>query len=127
MGSYRPANIHFQVTAPNGYNQLITEVYFYGDIYLAPNDPCKSCSSNDPSLMIHLIPFNGDIKTWTGQWQIVLETGSSSSIDNIVGPIIAEVKNTADAIKNEANQVIKPIVQASSVLQQILRPHFGRR
>jgi hypothetical protein len=120
MDNYRPANIHFRVNAPNGYNQLITEVYFYGDLYLAPNDPCTSCSSNDPSLMILLIPFNGDIKTWTGQWQIVLETKSSSSIDNIVGQI-------ADTIKNEANQVLKPIAQASSVLKKILHPHLGRR
>jgi protocatechuate 3,4-dioxygenase beta subunit len=120
MGNYRPANIHFRVDAPNGYNQLITEAYFYGDMYLAPNDPCMSCSSNDPSLLIHLMPFNGDIKTWTGQWQIVLATESSSSINNIVGPIV-------NGIEHEASQVLKPIEKASSVLQHILRSPFGRR
>jgi protocatechuate 3,4-dioxygenase beta subunit len=111
MDSYRPANIHFRVNASSGYNQLITEVYFYGDLYLAPNDP---------SLIIHLIPFDGDIKTWTGEWQIVLETKSSSPLDNIVGSI-------AHAIKNEANQVLKPIAHAPSMLNRILGSRLDRR
>ncbi len=121
MGSYRPANIHFTVTALNGYNQLTTEAYFYGDLYLAPNDPCATCNSNDPTLMIQLAPYQGDIKTWTGEWNIVLETKPATTPSNIVQSIIDKIKPIVQQIEQKAPEVAKEISQAGSILKNILK------
>jgi hypothetical protein len=121
MGSYRPANIHFQVTALNGYNQLTTVAYFYGDLYLAANDPCTSCNSNDPTLLIQLAPYQGDIKTWTGEWNIVLEKKPSTTPSNIVQSIIDKVKPIVQQIEQKAPEVAKQISQAGSILKNILK------
>ena len=45
--SYRPAHIHFRLSSA-GHRTLITQLYFRGDPYLAPNDPCgPGCRSDD--------------------------------------------------------------------------------
>lgn len=49
----RPAHIHFTVTKP-GFEPLTTQLYFAGDPHLAPDDPCGSCNSGDPTLIIEL-------------------------------------------------------------------------
>ncbi|NIN19808.1 MAG: hypothetical protein GTN82_17795, partial [Candidatus Aminicenantes bacterium] len=47
MSGFRPAHIHFKVSHP-GHEVLVTQLYFYGDPYLWPNDACgKACKSND--------------------------------------------------------------------------------
>lgn len=51
--SMRPAHIHFTVTKP-GYRPLTTQLYFAGDPHLSPDDPCTSCNSGDPTLIIDL-------------------------------------------------------------------------
>lgn len=52
--SYRPAHIHFRVSSP-GYKTLVTQLYFSGDPYLAPNDPCsRACRSDDSSRIVEL-------------------------------------------------------------------------
>jgi protocatechuate 3,4-dioxygenase beta subunit len=43
-GGYRPAHIHFNITA-EGYPELITQLYFNQDYYLAPRDSCERCKS----------------------------------------------------------------------------------
>jgi hypothetical protein len=48
---YRPAHIHFRVTKP-GYTELITQLYFQGDPYIA-NDPWAS----DPSAQLRIVPI----------------------------------------------------------------------
>jgi protocatechuate 3,4-dioxygenase beta subunit len=121
MGSYRPANIHFRVTALNGYSQLTTEAYFNGDLYLAPNDPCMSCNSDDPTLLIQLTPCQGDIKTWTGEWNIVLETAPSTTPSNIVQSIIGKVKPIVQQIGQEVPKVAKQISQAGNILKNALK------
>ena len=37
----------------------MTQIYFAGDPYLAPNDSCTTCGSDDPARIIALIP--GDV------------------------------------------------------------------
>jgi catechol 1,2-dioxygenase len=67
-GSMRPAHIHFTVSKP-GYRSLTTQLYFAGDPHLAPNDPCTSCSSGDPTLIIEL---ERDGEWMRGEFDIVL-------------------------------------------------------
>lgn len=53
-GSTRPAHIHFMVSKP-GFTPLTTQLYFAGDPFLKPNDPCgNGCNSGDPTLIIDL-------------------------------------------------------------------------
>ncbi len=49
---YRPAHIHFRVTRP-GYKELITQLYFQGDPYIAA-DPWAS----DPDAQMRIVPVN---------------------------------------------------------------------
>lgn len=69
-GSTRPAHIHLTITRP-GYSPLTTQLYFQGDPYLAPNDPCGStCNSGDETLIIELEEAdNGALR---GTFDIVL-------------------------------------------------------
>ncbi len=70
--SMRPAHIHFTITKP-GYAPLTTQLYFAGDPYLSPNDPCGSgCNSGDPTLIIDLEAGQGDIDS-RATFDIVLE------------------------------------------------------
>ena len=50
-GSQRPAHVHFMVSAP-GYQPLTTQMYFAGDPFLPPDDPCGGCNSEDPTLVV---------------------------------------------------------------------------
>ena len=52
-GAFRPAHIHFTITRP-GFAPLTTQLYFAGDPYLAPNDSCGVCASDDPTLIMDL-------------------------------------------------------------------------
>ena len=68
----RPAHIHFMVSYP-GCHPLTTQLYFKGDPYLQPNDPCGGCNSGDPSLIIELKQTGtGDKKHRTGTFDIIL-------------------------------------------------------
>lgn len=49
---YRPAHIHFRVTKP-GFTELITQLYFQGDPYIA-NDPWAS----DPDAQLRIVPIS---------------------------------------------------------------------
>jgi protocatechuate 3,4-dioxygenase beta subunit len=49
--SFRPRHVHFKVTA-EGFRPLVTQLYFRGDPYLAPNDPCDVCGSGDATLIM---------------------------------------------------------------------------
>ncbi|CAF1361521.1 unnamed protein product [Didymodactylos carnosus] len=73
-GGYRPAHIHFNITAP-GYPKLITQLYFEKDAYLSPVDSCRQCRSDSKSLIASVTHIN-DIKTYEGYWQIVLSKKS---------------------------------------------------
>jgi len=54
-GSFRPSHFHFMVSAP-GHEQVVTQLYFEGDPYLSPNDPCgpPTCFSDDENRIIPL-------------------------------------------------------------------------
>ena len=52
-GGWRPAHIHFDVRAP-GHRPLVTQLYFEGDPYLAPNDSCGVCRSDQADRIIPL-------------------------------------------------------------------------
>jgi len=51
-GALRPAHVHFKFHYPG--QELTTQLYFEGDPYLAPNDPCGGCNSDEASLIIPL-------------------------------------------------------------------------
>lgn len=68
-GSTRPAHIHFMVSHP-GLQPVTTQLYFEGDPFLAPNDPCNAgCDSGDPARIIELVE-DGD--RLVGTFDIVL-------------------------------------------------------
>ena len=70
-GSFRPSHIHFIVSKP-GYQPLTTQLYFEGDPYLSPNDPCGGgCNSGDSTL---IIPLTQSDSTLEGRFEIVLKT-----------------------------------------------------
>lgn len=80
---FRPAHIHIKASFPE-YKLLTTQLYFSDDPYLAPNDPCASCRSDDPTHIIDLDSgFNEEgYKTWEGTFDIVLERGSTIIEEN---------------------------------------------
>lgn len=57
-GSFRPKHIHFTVSSP-GYWPITTQLYFEGDPYLQPNDPCSTCKSDDETHIRPLVPALG--------------------------------------------------------------------
>ncbi len=57
-GSYRPAHIHFKISAP-GMQPLTTQLCFAGDPYLPPKDPCGTCNAGDPTKIITLSKGRG--------------------------------------------------------------------
>ncbi|CAF5000392.1 unnamed protein product [Rotaria sp. Silwood1] len=61
-GGYRPAHIHFKVTA-DGYPTLVTQLYFNLDYYLSPRDSCTRCRSDAKSLVVSAV-HRDDIKTF---------------------------------------------------------------
>lgn len=69
-GGYRPAHIHFNISAA-GYPLLITQLYFNLDYYLSPRDSCTRCRSDAKSLVLSTV-HRDDIKTYEGDWTIVL-------------------------------------------------------
>ena len=68
----RPAHIHFTITKP-GYSALTTQLYFAGDPYLAPDDPCGACNSGDPTLIIDLEPSGEENIDYQGSFDVVLD------------------------------------------------------
>lgn len=92
---YRPAHIHFNVTA-NGYPQLITQLYFSNDYYLSSRDSCSICKifiieennelsmdflghSDLQSLQVSTY-HHQDIKTFEGDWTIVLSRRTRTAL-----------------------------------------------
>ncbi len=68
--SLRPAHVHFIVSKP-GFIPLTTQLYFRGDPYLKPNDPCgNGCNSGDPTL---IVPLTKTGEFSEAQFEIVLK------------------------------------------------------
>jgi len=76
---YRPAHIHFRVTKP-GYTELITQLYFQGDPYIA-NDPWAS----DPDAQMRIVPLTQVNGEDTATFDITLEA-SATGLSNIQTP-----------------------------------------
>jgi len=57
-GSFRPAHIHFRIFSPSGAVVVTSQLYFEGDPYLSPADPCgpPTCFSDDPARIVRLVP-----------------------------------------------------------------------
>ncbi|MGM0577113.1 MAG: hypothetical protein ACQEXJ_15415 [Myxococcota bacterium] len=66
---YRPAHIHYKVSAP-GHRTLITQLYFEGDPFLAPEDSCGVCGSEDEGRIIPLAEGPGG--ALSGTFDVVL-------------------------------------------------------
>jgi catechol 1,2-dioxygenase len=71
--SLRPRHVHFIISYP-GYAPLTTQLYFAGDPYLQPNDPCGTgCKSGDPTHIVALEQADsGDRQSYKGFFKIVL-------------------------------------------------------
>ena len=70
--TFRPSHIHFKITPP-GFNTLITQLYFQGDIYI-PTDAAASVTSGSFDATDRIIPLvansNGDLE---GTWDIIID------------------------------------------------------
>ena len=74
--SYRPAHIHLKVQA-EGYNELITQIYFEGDSDI-PSDPW----AGNPSAINRIIQVNPGIAgDWFGTFDVVLSGGEPIGIN----------------------------------------------
>lgn len=54
----RPAHLHYRVSA-SGYRTIVTQIYFEGDPYLAPNDSCRTCGSGDADRVVAMVSREG--------------------------------------------------------------------
>lgn len=73
-GGMRPAHIHFTISRP-GYQALTTQLYFEGDPFLAPNDSCRVCSSDEEGLIIELPEEAREgVAWWSGHFRVVLRS-----------------------------------------------------
>lgn len=52
-GAWRPAHVRMMFHR-DGQDALATQIYFAGDPYLAPNDGCSSCGSDDQNRIVAL-------------------------------------------------------------------------
>lgn len=68
LGGVRPAHLHFMIGKP-GFRQVATQLYFEGDPYLAPNDSCTGCGSDDAARITPLVTRDGVLH---GELEIVL-------------------------------------------------------
>lgn len=66
-GQYRPAHLHFRVTRA-GYTELITQLYFEGDPYIA-NDPWASV----PNAELRIVPIDSTGGEGTAVFDITLK------------------------------------------------------
>ncbi len=74
MGSsFRPAHIHFKISAA-GHVGITTQMYFEGDPYLAPADPCQGCNSGDETLIVPMSVSTEDESLQEGVFDIVLQS-----------------------------------------------------
>lgn len=57
-GSFRPAHLHLRAYDELGTERLTTQIYFEGDRFLFPEDPCgpPGCRSDDPDRIVRLDP-----------------------------------------------------------------------
>ena len=68
--SFRPAHLHVKIKG-SGYKELITQLYFKGDPYLAPSDPCGlTCKSDDP---FRILDMKKENEYLAGEYNIVLK------------------------------------------------------
>lgn len=75
---YRPAHIHLKVQA-EGYEELVTQIYFEGDVDI-PNDYWASL----PSAINRIIPISpGVIGDWFGEFNIVLSPSNPIGINEL--------------------------------------------
>ena len=71
-GALRPAHIHFKFHYPG--QELTTQLYFEGDPFLSPNDPCGGCNSDEASLIIPLTTESVDGTAYkTGTFDVNLQ------------------------------------------------------
>lgn len=80
---FRPAHIHFRVLK-QGYNILVTQMYFAGDPNLGRNDSCTECSSDKSDLIVEPREMCAD-KTQRfcfriAHFDIVLKRGNEVSV-----------------------------------------------
>lgn len=70
-GKFRPAHIHFKITPP-GFEELITQLYFEGDVEI-PTDAAASITSGDNDATDRIIPLTkNDDGKMEGVWDIMI-------------------------------------------------------
>ncbi|CAF0987619.1 unnamed protein product [Didymodactylos carnosus] len=122
LGGYRPANIHFKITA-NGFHELVTQLYFYGDMFLSPNDTCQTCNSSSPTLVIELESIE-DFKTAEGYWEIFLNpiqsitsTTTQATLSNLIPNIIQHI--IEPAIQGAIDKVQPIVDDAKPIIKEV--------
>jgi len=75
---YRPSHIHLKVQA-EGYDDLVTQIYFEGDVDI-PSDPWASSASAINRIISVNAGFAGD---WFGTFDVVLSGGAPIGINEL--------------------------------------------
>ena len=103
-GQYRPAHLHFRVTR-TGYTELITQLYFEGDPYIA-NDPWAS----EPEAEKRIVPITVAGGEGTAVFDITLK-GMPTGIRDLQNdsPVTLAPNPVKDQLNLEGNVLIKNI------------------
>jgi protocatechuate 3,4-dioxygenase beta subunit len=103
-GQYRPAHLHFRVTR-TGYTELITQLYFEGDPYIA-NDPWAS----EPEAEKRIVPINVAGGEGTAVFDITLK-GMPTGIRDLQNdsPVRLVPNPVKDQLNLEGSVLIKNI------------------
>ena len=64
------------IVAQAGFRSVTTQLYFEGDPFLSPNDPCSSgCDSGDVDRIMRLEEANmSGVRWWRGEIDLVIAT-----------------------------------------------------
>ncbi len=115
---YRPAHIHFTVTAKDSqFKPFTTQLYFKKDYYLYPRDSCGHCNSKDASLVSEVIHLE-DIKTYVGKWDIVLASGDNK-LDRVAPQSDSYTQVKSDIMPSKQDIVDKLIKQLKALQNKL--------
>lgn len=113
---YRPSHIHFRVTAP-GISELITQLYFVGDPYIAA-DPWAS----QPNAALRIVPINNISGTDTAIFDINI-TGHLSA-ENEDADMNIEIQQTYGGILFSSPKAKMDLIEVIDLSGRLVKGYY---
>lgn len=112
---YRPAHIHFRVTKA-GYTELITQLYFTGDPYIA-DDPWAS----EPEAALRIVPINNVGGESEAVFEITLQGGTTAvkDLERNQSPVTLSPNPVTDQLYLQSGALLKGL-EIFSVTGQLI-------